>query len=53
MQSVNIFNVGKPEGRLDVAQQLRSSGSMMFIYTWSLVDVRARTTTSSKTSGSS
>jgi hypothetical protein len=32
VQSVNIFSVDKPEGRLDVAQQLGSSGSMMFVY---------------------
>lgn len=32
MQSVNIFSADKPEGRLDVAQQLGSTGSMMFVY---------------------
>ena len=32
MQSVNIFNVDKPEGRLDVAQVLGSSALMMFVY---------------------
>ena len=32
MQSVNIFGVDKPEGRLDVAQMLGSSALMMFVY---------------------
>ena len=32
MQSVNIFSVDKPEGRLDVAQALGSSALMMFVY---------------------
>ena len=32
MQSVNVFNVDKPEGRLDVAQILRSSAMLMFLY---------------------
>jgi len=32
VQSVNIFSVDKPEGRLDVAQQLGATGSMMFVY---------------------
>ena len=32
MHTVNIFSVEKPEGRLDVAQQLGSSGAMMFVY---------------------
>jgi uncharacterized cupin superfamily protein len=32
MQSVNIFSVEKPEGRLDVAQALGSSGLTMFVY---------------------
>lgn len=32
MQSVNIFSVDKPEGRLDVAQLLGSSALMMFVY---------------------
>lgn len=32
MQSVNIFSVDKPEGRLDVAQHLGSVGLMMFVY---------------------
>jgi len=32
MQSVNIFSVAKPEGRLDVAQALGSSALMMFVY---------------------
>ena len=32
MQSVNIFSVDKPEGRLDVAQVLGSSALMMFVY---------------------
>jgi uncharacterized cupin superfamily protein len=32
MQSVNIFSVDKPEGRLDVAQRLGSSALMMFVY---------------------
>ena len=32
MQSVNIFGVDKPEGRLDVAQHLGSTGLMMFVY---------------------
>jgi hypothetical protein len=31
MQSVNIFSVDKPEGRLDVAQWLSSGGLMMFL----------------------
>jgi len=32
VQPVNIFSVDKPEGRLDVAQQLGSSSLMMFVY---------------------
>jgi len=32
MQSVNIFSVDKPEGRLDVAQLLGSNALMMFVY---------------------
>ena len=32
MQSVNIFSVDKPEGRLDVAQLLGSSALNMFVY---------------------
>jgi uncharacterized cupin superfamily protein len=32
VQSVNIFRVDKPEGRLDVARQLGSSSFMMFVY---------------------
>jgi len=32
MQSVNIFSVDKPEGRLDVGQLLGSSAFMMFVY---------------------
>lgn len=32
MQSVNIFSVDKPEGRLDVAQHLGSADLMMFVY---------------------
>ena len=32
MQSVNIFDVDRPEGRLDVAQALGSTGLMMFVY---------------------
>ena len=32
MQSVNVFSVDKPEGRLDVAQLLGSSALMMFLY---------------------
>lgn len=32
MQSVNIFSVDKPEGRLDVAQMLGSKALMMFVY---------------------
>lgn len=32
MQSVNIFEVDKPEGRLDVGDLLGSSGLMMFVY---------------------
>jgi uncharacterized cupin superfamily protein len=32
MQSVNIFSVDKPEGRLDVAHVLGSSALMMFVY---------------------
>jgi len=32
MQSVNIFDVRKPEGRLDVGQMLGSSGLLMFVY---------------------
>jgi uncharacterized cupin superfamily protein len=32
MQSVNVFNVDKPEGRLDVAQIVRSSAMLMFLY---------------------
>ena len=32
MQSVNIFSVGEPEGRLDVGQVLGSSALMMFVY---------------------
>jgi uncharacterized cupin superfamily protein len=32
VQSINIFNVDRPEGRLDVAQVLGSSGLMMFVY---------------------
>jgi uncharacterized cupin superfamily protein len=32
MQSVNIFNGDKPEGRHDVAQALGSDGLMMFVY---------------------
>jgi len=32
MQSVNIFSVDKPEGRLDVARVLGSSALMMFVY---------------------
>jgi uncharacterized cupin superfamily protein len=32
MQSVNIFNVDKPGGRLDVGQVLGSSALMMFVY---------------------
>ena len=32
MQSVNVVNADKPEGRLDVAQLLGSKGLMMFIY---------------------
>src|SRR5262245_27778724 len=32
MQSVNIFGVDKPEGRLDVAPALGSSAFMMFVY---------------------
>jgi len=32
MESVNIFGVDKPEGRLDVAQLLGSSAFTMFVY---------------------
>ena len=32
MKSVDIFSVDKPEGRLDVAELLGSSGMMMFVY---------------------
>jgi uncharacterized cupin superfamily protein len=32
MHSVNVFSVEKPEGRLDVAQLLGSTGSLMFVY---------------------
>ena len=32
MQSVNIFSVERPEGRVDVAQRLGSTASLMFIY---------------------
>jgi uncharacterized cupin superfamily protein len=32
MQSVNIFSVDKPEGRLDVGQVMGSSELMMFVY---------------------
>src|SRR5213595_3599059 len=32
MQSVNIFSVDKPEGRLDVAQALGSGSLTMFMY---------------------
>jgi uncharacterized cupin superfamily protein len=32
MQSLNIFSVDKPEGRLDVARALGSSALMMFVY---------------------
>lgn len=32
MQSVNIYRVEKPEGRLDVGELLGSSGLMMFVY---------------------
>jgi uncharacterized cupin superfamily protein len=32
MQSINVFSVDKPEGRLDVAQVLGSSDFMMFVY---------------------
>ncbi|HJQ50751.1 MAG TPA: cupin domain-containing protein [Gaiellaceae bacterium] len=32
MQSVNVFSVEKPEGRLDVAELLGSSGLTMFVY---------------------
>jgi uncharacterized cupin superfamily protein len=32
MQSVNIYGVDKPEGRLDVGELVGSSGLMMFVY---------------------
>lgn len=32
MESINIFNVDKPEGRLDVAQVLGSGALVMFVY---------------------
>jgi uncharacterized cupin superfamily protein len=32
VQSVNVFKVEKPEGRLDVAELLGSSGLAMFVY---------------------
>jgi uncharacterized cupin superfamily protein len=32
MESVNIFTADKPEGRLDVAQALGSTGLVMFVY---------------------
>ena len=32
MQSLNVLSVDKPEGRLDVARQLGSTGSLMFVY---------------------
>ena len=32
MKYVNIFSVEKPEGRLDVARELGSSGLLMFVY---------------------
>jgi uncharacterized cupin superfamily protein len=32
VQSVNIFNVDEPEGRIDVAQQLQSNFLTMFVY---------------------
>jgi uncharacterized cupin superfamily protein len=32
MQSLNIFSVDKPEGRLDVGQALDSKGLRMFVY---------------------
>jgi uncharacterized cupin superfamily protein len=32
VQSVNIFGADTPEGRLDVAQHLGSTGLMMFVY---------------------
>ena len=32
MQSVNIFSVDKPEGRLDVTRMLGSTALMMFVY---------------------
>ncbi len=32
MQSVNVFSVEKSDGRLDVAELLGSTGSVMFVY---------------------
>ena len=32
VESINIFSVVKPEGRLDAAQQLGSSSLVMFVY---------------------
>jgi uncharacterized cupin superfamily protein len=32
MHSINVFSVDKPEGRLDVAQELASTSSLMFVY---------------------
>jgi hypothetical protein len=32
VQSVNIFSVDHPEGRVDVARQLESDSLMMFVY---------------------
>src|SRR5262245_61929902 len=32
MQSVNVFSVDKPEGRLDVGRLLGSGGLAMFVY---------------------
>ena len=52
MQSVNIFSVDRPDGRLDVAQTLGSTGLMMFVYDLDPAAARARTTTSTRKSGS-
>jgi uncharacterized cupin superfamily protein len=32
IRSINVFNVDKPEGRLDIAQELGSTSFLMFVY---------------------
>jgi len=52
MQSLNVFSDEKPEGRLDVGRALGSTALTMFVYDLEPGSSSARTTTSTRMSGS-